>query len=98
MNFYRQDVNEEKYIIATYQMASKTNLKDASWNLAIGQSVGNPNVRNSWETDEGVKRNKLTVVAENINLTPSGGGSNGGQQSQRQTAAASQSSEEDMPF
>ena len=53
---------------------------------------------NSWETDEGVKRNKLTVVAENINLTPSGGGSNGGQQSQRQTAAASQSSEEDMPF
>ena len=25
---------------------------------------------NSWETDEGVKRSKLTLVAENINLTP----------------------------
>jgi len=26
---------------------------------------------NSWETDEGVKRSKLTVVAESVNLTPS---------------------------
>ena len=25
---------------------------------------------NSWETDEGVKRSKLTIVSENINLTP----------------------------
>ena len=26
---------------------------------------------NSWETDEGVKRSKLTIVAESVNLTPS---------------------------
>ena len=26
---------------------------------------------NSWETEEGLKRSKLTVVAESVNLTPS---------------------------
>jgi len=32
MKFYRENINEEKYIIATYQMSSKTTLKDAAWN------------------------------------------------------------------
>ena len=32
---------------------------------------------NKWETDEGDKRSKLTMVAEKINLTPGGGKSNG---------------------
>jgi len=31
---------------------------------------------NKWETEEGDKRSKLTMVAEKINLTPSGGGKN----------------------
>lgn len=45
-------IDHTKYIVATYDMSSKTNLRDAAWNLAIGQSVGNPNVRNHWETEE----------------------------------------------
>ena len=32
---------------------------------------------NKWETDDGAKRSKLTMVAEKINLTPGGGKSNG---------------------
>ena len=39
-------------IIATYFLESKTTLETAAWELAIGQSVGNPNVRNEWETDD----------------------------------------------
>ena len=32
---------------------------------------------NKWETDDGAKRSKLTMIAEKINLTPGGGKSNG---------------------
>ena len=32
---------------------------------------------NKWETEDGSKRSKLTMVAEKINLTPGGGKSNG---------------------
>ena len=48
----REDINQRDYFFVTYFLQSKTTLKDAAWNLAIGQSVGNPNVRNEWETDE----------------------------------------------
>ena len=52
MLFYNIDINRAKYFIATYEMTSGTNLKDAAWALAIGQSVGNPNVRNQCENDQ----------------------------------------------
>lgn len=56
---------------------------------------------NSWETPEGVKRNKLTVVAESVNLTPSNPNPNG-----KPSASPAQESEpvgagvgeEDTPF
>jgi ribulose 1,5-bisphosphate carboxylase large subunit-like protein len=51
MNIFRSSVNKEDYFVAEYWLESKTNLRDAAWNLAIGQSVGNPNVRNRWETE-----------------------------------------------
>ena len=41
-----EEIDLSKYYIATFEMASSANLKDGAWNLAIGQSVGNPNVRN----------------------------------------------------
>ena len=51
-NIFQEDCDLSKYYVASYQIKSKTNLKDAAWNLAIGQSVGNPKVRNEWETEE----------------------------------------------
>jgi ribulose-bisphosphate carboxylase large chain len=59
------EINIEKYIIATYQLSSSKNLKEAAWNLAIGQSVGNPNVRNHWETDELFDNHSCFVLSEN---------------------------------
>ena len=41
-----------KYFIVKYFLEAKTSLRDASWNLAIGQSIGNPNNRSVWETDQ----------------------------------------------
>jgi hypothetical protein len=52
LSLFRNRVDEKKNVIATYDISSSTNLRDAAWNLAIGQSVGNPSVRNKWETDE----------------------------------------------
>ena len=49
---FRNVINENDYIIVDYFLESRTSLRDAAWSLAIGQSVGNPNVRSQWETDE----------------------------------------------
>lgn len=45
-------IEVEDYIIVTYELESKKSLRDAAWQLAVGQSVGNPEVRNEFETDE----------------------------------------------
>jgi ribulose-bisphosphate carboxylase large chain len=45
-------INEDEYVIAEYELEGVNSLADAAWELAIGQSVGNPNVRNQWETDD----------------------------------------------
>jgi len=57
---------------------------------------------NSWETEEGLKRSKLTVVAESVNLTPSN--PNPQRNAEQATAAApvavgaSTETEDDTPF
>lgn len=62
LSIFKEEVNLNNYFIVTYELASQTNLRDAAWNLAIGQSVGNPNVRNQWETDELFERNSCIVL------------------------------------
>ena len=57
------EIDIEKYFIATYSLESTANLKEAAWNIAIGQSVGNPNVRNEWETDE-LFQNHSCIILE----------------------------------
>ena len=50
-------------------MSSSANLRDAAWNLAIGQSVGNPNVRNEWETDEMFENHSCIILGDEAELT-----------------------------
>ncbi len=52
---------------------------------------------NKWETEEGDKRSKLTMVAEKINLTP-GGRSNGGTQSPSKSEKVTTEAAEEVPF
>lgn len=48
-----QSDNDDYINVSFYVRAnSGFNLRDCAWAIAIGQSVGNPNVRNSWESDE----------------------------------------------
>jgi ribulose-bisphosphate carboxylase large chain len=64
MKFFRSkdEIDSSNYYFATYEMSSSSNLRDASWNLAIGQSVGNPNVRNEWETEDLFERHSCLIV------------------------------------
>lgn len=64
----RSDIDLERYYIATYDMVSSANLRDAAWNLAIGQSVGNPNVRNEWETDQLFEDHSCLVLGDEAGL------------------------------
>lgn len=70
MNLFvnEKDVNINDYFIATYQIKSSKNLRDAAWNIAIGQSVGNPNVRNRWETENLFKNHSCLIIANEQQL------------------------------
>ncbi len=70
MKFFRtiDEINGSKYILCDYYMESKTTLRDAAWALSIGQSVGNPNVRNSWETDELFENHSCLIVDDENRL------------------------------
>jgi len=60
-----KDLN--KYFWATYHVKSKTNLNDAAHEIAIGQSIGNPNKRSLWETDQMIEDYAAKIlVTENL--------------------------------
>lgn len=52
VNIFTDKIDFNKYFIVTYFLKGKTSLRNAAWNLAIGQSIGNPNNRSVWETDQ----------------------------------------------
>lgn len=68
MNIFNKNLNTEGYFVVKYFLESKTNLRDASWNLSIGQSVGNPNFRNSWESDELFENHSCIVLHDEKEL------------------------------
>ncbi len=64
MKLFRDNVSREDYFIVKYFLESATDLADAALNLAIGQSIGNPNVRNNWETEEVVSHAAIILADE----------------------------------
>tara|TARA_B100001778_G_scaffold334029_1_gene344092 strand:+ start:14538 stop:15719 length:1182 start_codon:yes stop_codon:yes gene_type:complete len=62
MRIFRNSYDLDSYFIADFYVESSTNLRDAAWNIAIGQSVGNPNVRNKWETDELFENHSCFII------------------------------------
>lgn len=65
---FKKKIKEKNYFIVKYFLESTTNLRDASWNLAVGQSVGNPNLRNQWESDELFEKHSCIVLSDEENL------------------------------
>ena len=63
-----EEIDKEKYILCKYFLSSSLNLRLAAWSLSIGQSVGNPNVRNHWETDELFENHSCFVIGDENEL------------------------------
>jgi ribulose-bisphosphate carboxylase large chain len=61
---FKTAVSFEENFIATYDLEGQHSLRDAAWELAIGQSVGNPHVRNQWETDELFEKYSCKVIGD----------------------------------
>jgi len=66
----KSELDSEEYIFVKYELDSTESVKKAAWDLAIGQSVGNPNVRNEWETDQLFENHSclITMVDEENKL------------------------------
>jgi len=71
VSIFRKSVDFEKYFIVDYYLESSISLRDAAWQLAIGQSVGNPNVRNHWETDELFENHSCLILGDENELEQS---------------------------
>jgi len=66
---FKVSVDLEENFIATYILEGKKSLRDAAWELAVGQSVGNPNVRNKWESDELFEKYSCKVIGDENELS-----------------------------
>lgn len=63
-DIFKSNFDTSNYFVVTYYLKSIISLEDAAWNLAIGQSVGNPNVRNAWESDELFEKHSCIVLSD----------------------------------
>lgn len=58
---------------ATYRLKSKTTLRQAAYELAVGQSIGNPNARSTWETPEMIQKYCAKVLFQDLSGVPISG-------------------------
>ena len=65
---YINSYETDEYLVATYYLKCSRTLSDGAWDLAIGQSVGNPNVRNRWETDELFEKYSCKIIGKKEDL------------------------------
>jgi ribulose-bisphosphate carboxylase large chain len=68
INIFTDKIDVSKYFIVTYFLKGKTSLREAAWNLAIGQSIGNPNNRSVWETDQMFLDHSCFIMEEESSL------------------------------
>ncbi len=64
----REAIDLNKYFLVDYILDGTAPLGVNAWNLAIGQSVGNPNMRNEWETDELFANHSCMIVDDGQNF------------------------------
>lgn len=54
----------KNHFLVKYYIESRTNLYDAAFGLAVGQSIGNPSVRNIYETDELIQNHCAKIIGD----------------------------------
>lgn len=68
-NIYIDKIDTNKYIKVKYYLESIKSIDYAAWSLAVGQSVGNPLIRNSWETDELFENHSCVIEGDKNHLS-----------------------------
>ncbi|KKS79553.1 MAG: Ribulose 1,5-bisphosphate carboxylase, large subunit [Candidatus Beckwithbacteria bacterium GW2011_GWA2_43_10] len=68
MQWFRNSVNQKEYWLADYWLESTTDLREASFSLAIGQSVGNPTIRSRRETEKLLEQHSAIILADETKL------------------------------
>ncbi len=68
MHIFNPDFNSSEYFIVKYFLASNKNLREAAWDLALGQSVGNPSMRSIWETEQLFQDHSIIILADEHEL------------------------------
>lgn len=58
---YRSEVEKDHFIV-TFEVKGTKPIRDVAWAIALGQSVGNPEVRNEWESKELFERHCCKVL------------------------------------
>ena len=64
VNIFNSNIDYNKYFVVKYYLKGRTSLRNAAWNLAIGQSIGNPNNRSVWETDKMFMDHSCFILAD----------------------------------
>ena len=67
LDIYVDSVDPKEYFTVTYKLEGN-DLNRAAYGLAVGQSVGNPRVRNEYETPELVSQYAAKIVAHRDQL------------------------------
>lgn len=62
LDIVQTNKNLKEYFYVTYSVTSATTVFDAAYDIAVGQSIGNPNVRSTWETPEMVEKYCAKIV------------------------------------
>jgi len=65
-SIFSKVIDKEKYVKVTYKLKAQTSLREAAYELAIGQSIGNPFIRNDWETHQ-MFRDHSVIIQESCN-------------------------------
>ena len=68
VNIFTTDIDLSKYFVVKYFLSGKTLLRNAAWNLAIGQSIGDPNNRSVWETDQMFRDHSCFILHDEAEL------------------------------
>jgi ribulose-bisphosphate carboxylase large chain len=68
INIFNKEIDKEKYFIVKYFLKGRTSLREAAWNLAIGQSIGNPNNRSVWETEKMFQDHSCVILEDETYL------------------------------
>lgn len=61
-NIFVDLIDAKKYFLVEYFLRGKTSLADAAFNLAVGQSIGNPKCRAEMETDEMFENHSCLIL------------------------------------